>query len=73
MTTQYQTKYPAVINVKKSSEGAIYQCVLVGFLAQLMSGLSNQQWADFTTADIEPPTLEQLITFFKKRGLLCVV
>ena len=32
-----------------------------------MSGLSDQQWADFTMADIGPPTsLEQLITFLEK-------
>ena len=34
-----------------------------------MSSLSDQQWADFTAADIGLPTLEQLISFLEKREI----
>ena len=34
-----------------------------------MSGLSDQQLADFTAADIGPLNLKQLIAFLKKRKI----
>ena len=42
-----------------------------GWLLLHLCQVSDQQWADCTTADIGPPTLEQLIVFYKKGIALC--